>query len=66
MEHEGHRVSRAEFEQNFIGKIGAAAFAEDIAPLLVPEAFFDFQTASQYLMSQLLPLIPGEPWQGRM
>lgn len=65
MEHEGHRVSRAEYEQNFIGKIGDATFAEDIAPLLLPDAVFDFQTASQYLMSQLLPLIPGEPWQGR-
>jgi len=66
MEREGHKVSRAEFEQNFIGKIGDATFAEDIAPLLVPDAIFDFQTASQYFMSQLLPMIPGEPWQGRI
>jgi hypothetical protein len=66
MEHESHKVSRAEFEQNFIGKIGDSTFAEDIAPLLVPDAVFDFQAASQYLMRQLLSLIPGEPWQGRV
>jgi len=65
MEKEGHKVSRAEFEENFIGKIADATFAEDIAPLLVPDAVFDLQTTSQYVMSQLLPLIPGEPWQGR-
>jgi predicted nucleotidyltransferase component of viral defense system len=64
MEHEGHRVSRAEFEQNFSGKIGNATFVEDIVPLLIPDTVFDLQTASQYFMSQLLPLMPGEPWHG--
>jgi predicted nucleotidyltransferase component of viral defense system len=66
MDHESHKVSRAEFEQNFIGKIGDATFAEDITPLLVPHVVFDFQTASEYLMHHLLPLMPGKPWQGEI
>ncbi len=59
MEHEGHKVSRAEFEQNLIGKLGDATFAEDVDPLLITESVFDFQTVAEYVSSQLLPRIPG-------
>ena len=64
MEHEGHKVSRAEFEQNLIGKLGDAAFAEDVDPLLITGTVFDFRKAAEYVRNQLLPRIPGEPWQG--
>ena len=64
MEHEGHKVSRAEFEQNLIEKLGNATFAEDIEPLLITGTVFDSQAAAEYVMSQLLPRIPGETWQG--
>lgn len=64
MEREGHKISRAEFEQNLIGKLGDAAFAKDVDPLLITGTAFDFQTAAEYIMNQLLPRIPGEPWQG--
>jgi len=65
MEHEGHKVSRAEFEQNLLEKLRDATFIEDIGPLLTSDSDFDFREAAALLMKQLLPLIPGEPWQGR-
>ncbi len=65
MEREGHKVSRAEFEQNLLEKLEDAGFIEDIGPLLIADSGFDFRKAAEFLMNQLLPLIPGEPWQGR-
>ena len=65
MEREGHRVSRAEFEKNLLAKHKVATFSEDVGPLLIADVVFDLPMASEYLMNQLLPLIPGEPWQGR-
>lgn len=65
MEHEGHKVSRAEFEQNLLEKLEDATFVEDIGPLLIADSHFDFREAVKLLMDQLLPLIPGEPWQGK-
>lgn len=66
MESEGHKVSRAEFEQNLLVKLRDDTFSKDVGPLLITDVAFDFSTAAEYLMSQLLPLIPGEPWQGRI
>lgn len=65
MEHEGHKISRAEFEKNLLEKLEDATFVEDIGPLLIADSDFDFREASELLMKQLLPLIPGEPWQCR-
>lgn len=66
MEREGNKVSRAEFEQNLLIKLKDATFTEDVGPLLIADTNYDFPTAAQYLMSRLLPLIPGEPWQGKI
>jgi isochorismate hydrolase len=47
-------------------KLNDDTFRKDVGPLLITDTVFDFSTAAEYLMSQLLPLIPGEPWQGRI
>ncbi len=65
MEQEGHKISRAAFEQNLIGKLNDATFTEDVQPLLITGTVFDFRKAAEQVMNQLLPLMPGEPWQGR-
>ncbi len=65
MKQEEHKISRAEFEKNLIGKLNDATFPEDVRPLLITGTAFDFQKAAEHVMSQLLPLMPGEPWQGR-
>ncbi len=65
MENEGHKISRAEYEQNLLEKFNDASFLEDVVPLLIASSGFDFREAKDLLMNRLLPMIPGEPWQGR-
>ena len=65
MENEGHKISRAEFERNLLEKFDDASFPEDVIPLLVADNGFDFREAKDMVMNRLVPLIPGEPWQGR-
>lgn len=64
MEHEGHKVSRAEFEQNLIGKLNDSRFVADIKPLLTAGASHDLHKAADYFMNNIIPLLPGESWQG--
>jgi predicted nucleotidyltransferase component of viral defense system len=65
VEHEGHKISRAEFEENLLVKLEDADFVADVSPLLIAGTVFDFREAAHYLMNQLFPLMPGEPWQGK-
>jgi len=65
MEQEGHKISRAVFEQNLLEKLEDAAFIEDIGTLLIAGSDFDFRVAAELLMSQFVSLIPGEPWHGK-
>jgi predicted nucleotidyltransferase component of viral defense system len=64
LEHEGHRVSRAEFEKNLGEKFKDARFLEDIGPLLMKNSGWDFQAAAALVMNELVARLPGEPWQG--
>ena len=66
MGNEGRKVSRAEFEKNLLTKLNDSGFIRDVRPLLIADTTFDFSTAGKYLLNRLLPLIPGEPWQGRL
>jgi hypothetical protein len=65
MEQEGHKISRAVFEQNLLEKLEDAAFIEDIGTLLIAGCDFDFREAAELMMSQLVSLMPGEPWHGK-
>ena len=64
MEHEGHRVSRAEFEQNLSEKLQDHRFLEDISPLLIMNSGWDFQSAANFVMDSLVVCLPGDAWQG--
>jgi predicted nucleotidyltransferase component of viral defense system len=64
MEHEGHRISRAEFERNLLEKLRDPLFIEDIRPLLVPDTAYDPGEAAALVINRLAILIPGDPWQG--
>lgn len=66
MENEGHRVSRAEFERNLLAKLDAPSFLADVGPLLMDARDYDVHQAVDFVMKQLAPLVPGEPWQGRI
>ena len=65
MEREGHKVSRAEFEQNLLEKINDPRFLHDIKTVLIDDGDFNFHIATEFVMNQLAPLIPGDPWQGK-
>ncbi len=64
MEHEGHRVSRAEYEDNLIEKLSHPLFAQDIGPLITAVADWNFQEAADFVMHELVARLPGEAWRG--
>jgi predicted nucleotidyltransferase component of viral defense system len=80
LEHEGLRVSRAEFEMNMAGKMQDPAFHGDIEPLLVPGALqadafdsgafhtgaasYDREAAYRLVHDALITRLPGDPWKG--
>ncbi len=66
MEQEGHKVSRAEFEQNLSEKLGDPRFIADIGPLVVADSGFDLSVAADFVLKRLASLIPGEAWQGKV
>ena len=65
MEHGGHQISRALFEQNLLEKKTDPQFTGDIEPLLTTEGGWDFDFAFGDVMGRLIAILPGEPWQGR-
>ena len=63
MEHEQHKVTRAEFEMNLLEKLDDPRFLGDIGPLLTSTTEWDVKSAGIYVLEVLAPLIPGEEWQ---
>ena len=64
MKHEGHPVSRAEFERNLHEKESDVEFMGDILPLLSPTLHYDAAKAMKLVRRKLIESIPGEPWRG--
>jgi predicted nucleotidyltransferase component of viral defense system len=69
LEHEGHHVSRAEFEESMAGKMRDPAFHGDIEPLLATaevhaDAAYHPEAAYRRVHEALIVRLPGEPWKG--
>jgi predicted nucleotidyltransferase component of viral defense system len=64
MGREGHRVTRAQFEQNLQAKLRDPQFGVDIGPLLTMDFVWDIETAARVVSSNLFELLPGDPWRG--
>lgn len=64
MERAGHRVTRAQFEQNMDAKMRDPQFTADIGPLLAPGFTWDLDAAASTVSQRLVALLPGEPWNG--
>lgn len=62
LDHEGHQVSRAEFEMNLFEKLGDRRFLDDIAPLLTTGSSWDYRAAARYVLQTLALLMPGDMW----
>jgi predicted nucleotidyltransferase component of viral defense system len=58
----GHRVSRAEFEENLALKLDDQRFLSDIPPLLTSGQNWDAQEAAARVTEALCPLLEGDPW----
>jgi predicted nucleotidyltransferase component of viral defense system len=65
LDHEGSKVTRAEFEKNLDTKIKDRSFIEDIVPLLAPGAeAFDPIKVHEKVKAIFLSQLSGEPWKG--
>jgi hypothetical protein len=64
MEHERHKVSRAQFEKNLHEKRNDAAFLNDIVPLLASGIDYDADGAMDVVLKTLIQRLPGEAWRG--
>jgi predicted nucleotidyltransferase component of viral defense system len=64
MDHDGHSVTRALFEQNMHQKRTDPQFTADISPLLASGYSWDFTVAAAHVQSALIERLPGEPWCG--
>lgn len=62
MARSGGRVTRAMFEQNLSLKLADPQFRADISPLLATGFDWDVDVAAAAVFSQLLALLPGNPW----
>jgi predicted nucleotidyltransferase component of viral defense system len=59
MEHEGKRVTRAQFEQNLAAKLRDKQFAADIQPLLAAAYEWDRSKGAQVILERMIPALPG-------
>src|SRR5262249_24393592 len=58
MDHEGRRVTRAEFEDNLDEKILDDAFVCDVPPLLAPGVSFDMARAHERVLDAFVSKLP--------
>ena len=62
MGHEGHHVSRAEFEMNLAAKMEDGEFLADIGPLLSDGYVWDPRAEYALVATSLIERVPGSPW----
>jgi predicted nucleotidyltransferase component of viral defense system len=64
VERSGLSISRAEFEANLREKMKDPDYSRDLEPLLAPGTVWHPQEAADYILRELLPLLPGDPLKG--
>ncbi len=64
MDYRGHRVTRAQFEQNMDAKLRDPQFTADIGPLLAAGFSWDLEAAAASVSTGLIKFLPGDPWRG--
>lgn len=64
LEHDGLRVSRAEFERNLHEKLTDRTFLGDVNPLITRASDWDVDAAAAFATHEIAPLFIGEPWRG--
>jgi hypothetical protein len=64
LEHDGLRVSRAEFEMNLHEKLTDSTFLGDVDALITRASDWDADSAAAFATHEIAPLLVGEPWRG--
>ena len=64
MRRDGHRVTRAQFEQNLRTKLRDRQFTGDLGPLLVAGFTWNVNAAADIVLSRLIQRLADEPWKG--
>lgn len=64
MDHGGHQITRALFEQNMREKLTDPQFMADISPLLAAGYSWEIGAAAEAVGAGLIKHLPGEPWKG--
>lgn len=64
MRAEDAKVTRAMFEKNLAQKRTDRGFTADMQILLAQEEKWDFEESYKRVLSELIALLPGEPWKG--
>ncbi len=62
MDYRGHRVTRAQFEQNMDAKLRDPQFTADIGPLLAAGFSWDLEAAAASVSTGLIKFLAGDPW----
>jgi hypothetical protein len=62
MKHEGHQVTRAQFEENFALKMDDSQFLADISALLADGYAWEPEAEAAVVSSKLIEKLPGDPW----
>ncbi len=62
MKHDGHHLTRAQYEQNLALKMRDRAFLADLSPLLAGGGPWDAAAAEARVSKELIALLPGDPW----
>ncbi len=64
MDQGGNHATRAQFEQNMDAKLRDPQFTADIGPLLATGFTWDLEAAAESISTNLIQLLPGDPWKG--
>lgn len=64
LENDGISVSRAEFEENLIGKLKDPGFINDVVPLLPTGVNYNITAAGELIHNRLVTRLRGDPWKG--
>jgi hypothetical protein len=64
MDHGGHVITRALFEQSMHQKLKDPQFTADISPLLANGYTWDMSTSANAVIAGLIQRLPGDPWKG--
>ena len=66
LEHEGTKISRAQFAQNLARKLSDSNFCNDIKPLLRENDHWDINQASSLVRDSIFPHLLGDPGKGKL